>query len=67
MSAYATQTNSTGVNDQFSSLPNLQRAIIKFIMEQPSREEGVFIGIIAKAIGAGGVDPLTIRYGHDFT
>ena len=56
-----------GVTDQFASLPNLQRAIVNFIMNQPLREEGVFIGVIAKAMGASGVDSHTIRYGHDFT
>jgi hypothetical protein len=32
-------------------------------MDQPERAEGVFIGIIAKAIGANGVDSHTIRFG----
>jgi len=59
-SAYAAQTSLAGVTDQFSSLPNLQRAIVQFIMNQPTREEGVFIGVIAKAMGAGGVDSHTI-------
>jgi len=38
MSAYAAQTSKlAGVTDQFSSLPNLQRAIFNFIMNQPLR------------------------------
>lgn len=65
MSAYGAQTNSTGVNDQFSHLPNLQRSIVGFILSQPTRDEGIHVGKIAQAIGSG-VDPNTIRYGHNF-
>lgn len=64
MSAYGAQT-STGVNDQFSHLPNLQRSIVRFILSQPTREEGIHVGMIAQAIG-NGVDPNTLRYGHNF-
>lgn len=67
MSAYATQTNSSVV-DQFSHLPNLQRAIVKFMIDQPPRDEGVHVAIIAKAIGGGDVNNAhKIRYGLDFT
>ena len=65
MSAYGAQTNSTGVNDQFSHLPNLQRSIVRFILSQPTREEGIHVGKIAQAIGHGN-DPATIRYGYNF-
>ena len=65
MSAYGAQNNSTGVNDQFSHLPNLQRSIVRFIMSQPTREEGIHVGKIAQAIGTG-IDPTAIRYGHKF-
>lgn len=65
MSAYGAQTNSTGVNDQFSHLPNLQRSIVGFILSQPTRTEGIHVGMIAQAIGNGN-DPTTIRYGHEF-
>jgi len=57
MSAYGAQ--STGVNDQFSHLPNLQRSIVRFILSQPTREEGIHVGKIAQAIGSG-IDPTTI-------
>jgi len=63
MSAYATQTNLAGGNDQFSHLPNLQRAIVRFIIDQPPRDEGVHVAIIAKAIAGGDVDARKIRYG----
>jgi replication factor A2 len=63
MSAYGAQ--STGVNDQFSHLPNLQRSIVRFILSQPTREEGIHVGKIAQAIGSG-IDPSTIGYGHNF-
>jgi len=56
MSAYATQANLPGVNDQFSHLPNLQRAIMRFIIDQPPRDEGVHVALIAKAIGGGDPD-----------
>jgi len=59
MSAYGTQTNTTGVNDQFSHLPNLQRSIVRFIMSQPTREEGIHVGMIAQAVG-NGIGPSTI-------
>ena len=65
ISAYGTQTISTGVNDQFSHLPNLQRSIVTFILSQPTRDEGIHVGRIAQAIGSG-IDPNTIRYGHNF-
>ena len=65
MSAYGAQTNATGVNDQFSHLPNLQRSIVRFILSQPTRDEGIHVGKIAQAIG-NGIDPATIRYGHNF-
>lgn len=65
MSAYGTQTNSTSVNDQFSHLPNLQRSIVKFILSQPTREEGIHVGVIAQAIG-NGIDPNKIGYGQNF-
>jgi len=55
MSAYATQPGSV-VSDQYSHLPNLQRAIVRFIAGQPPRDEGVHVAIIAKAIGGGDVD-----------
>ena len=64
MSAYG--AHSTGVNDQFSHLPNLQRSIVKFIHSQPEREEGIHVGKIAQAIGGNGIDPATIRYGRSF-
>ena len=63
MSAYGAQL--TAVNDQFSHLPNLQRAIVKFILSQPTRDEGIHVGKIAQAIGSG-IDPTIIRYGHNF-
>ena len=66
MSAYATQPGLV-VSDQYSHLPNLQRAIVRFIAGQPPRDEGVHVAIIAKAIGGGDVDARKIRYGHDFT
>lgn len=69
MSAYATQTNLPGVNDQFSHLPKLQRDIMRFIIDQPPRDEGVHVGLIAKAI-LGRSDPENapkIWYGHNFT
>ncbi|KAF8163362.1 hypothetical protein B0H34DRAFT_320662 [Crassisporium funariophilum] len=56
ISAYAAQNNSTGVKDQFSHLPPLQRSIVRFIMDQPPRDEGVHVAMIAKAIGASGED-----------
>jgi len=53
-SAYSAQKNapSAAVKDQFSHLPALQRSIIKFIMDQPPRDEGVHVALIAKAIAA---------------
>lgn len=64
MSAYGAQ-QSTGVNDQFSHLPNLERSIVRFIISQPTRDEGIHVGKIAQAIGSG-IDPATIGYGHNF-
>lgn len=63
MSAYGAQ--STGVNDQFSHLPNLERSIVRFILSQPTRDEGIHVGKIAQAIGSG-INPATIRYDHNF-
>lgn len=50
MSAYSAQSSSVGVPDQFGHLPQLQRAIITFIMAQPAQEEGIHVAAIAKAI-----------------
>ncbi|KAH9484363.1 Replication factor A protein 2 [Psilocybe cubensis] len=55
MSAYSVQGGG-GPSDQFSHLPALQRNIVRFIMSQPPREEGIHVAAIAKAIGAGGQD-----------
>ncbi|KAF8965268.1 hypothetical protein BDZ97DRAFT_799072 [Flammula alnicola] len=55
LSAYSAH-NTPAANDQFSHLPALQRAIVKFIMSQPQQDEGVHVGVIAKAIGASGED-----------
>jgi len=49
-SAYTAQSNSTA-NDQFSHLPEIERTIIKFMLEQPQNEEGVHVGSIARAVG----------------
>jgi replication factor A2 len=65
VSAYGAQTNPTGVNDQFSHLPILQRSIVTFILSQPTRDEGIHVGKIAQAIGNGN-DCITIRYGNNF-
>jgi len=56
LSAYSAQSNSTGLPDQFGHLPQLQRAIINFIISQPPQEEGIHVAAIAKAIGASGED-----------
>ncbi|PPQ87992.1 hypothetical protein CVT25_001071 [Psilocybe cyanescens] len=55
LSAYSAQ-NAGGPNDQYSHLPPLQRNIIRFILNQPPREEGIHVAAIAKAIGASGDD-----------
>lgn len=62
LSAYSAQSNSTGLPDQFGHLPQLQRAIINFIISQPPQEEGIHVAAIAKAIGASGEDARKIRW-----
>ncbi|CAA7271641.1 unnamed protein product [Cyclocybe aegerita] len=52
MNAYSAQAASGGLSDQFAHLPPLQRAILKFIIDQPPRDEGIHVALIAKAIGA---------------
>ncbi|KAJ3517170.1 hypothetical protein NLJ89_g669 [Agrocybe chaxingu] len=52
MNAYSAKAASGGLSDQFAHLPPLQRAILKFIIDQPPRDEGIHVALIAKAIGA---------------
>ena len=64
---YATQTNSTTL-DHFSRLPNIQRNIIGFMIDQPPTNEGVHISSIAKAMGEYGDNNVDkIRYGCKFS
>ncbi|KDR81675.1 hypothetical protein GALMADRAFT_239789 [Galerina marginata CBS 339.88] len=55
ISAYSAQ-NTAGAADQYSHLPPLQRDIVRFILNQPPRDEGIHVAVIAKAIGASGED-----------
>lgn len=55
-SAYAAQSHSTATNtSQYSHLPKLEYAIITFILSQPSNNEGVHVGSIARAVGGSAV------------
>ncbi|KAG1756689.1 replication protein A subunit RPA32 [Suillus paluster] len=55
-SAYAAQSHSTAANnDQYSQLPKLEYAIVTFMRNQPSNEEGVHVGAIARAVGGNAV------------
>jgi len=52
-SAYTSQSRPTAT-DQFSHLPPLQRSIARFILQQPSTDEGIHVAAIARAIGTAG-------------
>ncbi|KAF9004673.1 replication protein A subunit RPA32 [Cyathus striatus] len=52
-SAYLNQ-NTSAASDEFASLPPLQRAIVRFILDQPPSDEGVHVAAIARAIGTDG-------------
>jgi len=54
ISAYAAQSTSGGAADEFSNLPPLQRAIVRFILEQPPTAEGVHVAAIARSISKDG-------------
>ncbi|KIP09545.1 hypothetical protein PHLGIDRAFT_86640 [Phlebiopsis gigantea 11061_1 CR5-6] len=51
-SAYTAQASTAGgVNDQWSGLPDLQQRILRFILAQPNRQDGIPVTAIARAIG----------------
>ncbi|KAG0707672.1 replication protein A subunit RPA32 [Suillus ampliporus] len=55
-SAYAVQSHSSVANNsQYSHLPKLEYAIVTFMQNQPSNEEGVHVGAIARAVGGSAV------------
>lgn len=55
-SAYAAQSHSSATtSSQYSHLPKLEYAIITFMLNQPSKEEGVHVGSIAHAVGGNAV------------
>ncbi|TCD64659.1 replication factor A protein 2 [Steccherinum ochraceum] len=49
-SAYTAQSHG-GASDQYSHLPQLERSIITFMMNQPPNEEGIHVGAIARTVG----------------
>lgn len=49
-SAYSAQSTAV-TNDQFSHLPQMQQAIIRFILSHPQTDDGVNVGAIARAVG----------------
>ncbi|KAG1832030.1 replication protein A subunit RPA32 [Suillus variegatus] len=51
-SAYAAQSHPPATtNNQYSHLPKLEYMIITFMLSQPSKEEGVHVRSIARAVG----------------
>ncbi|KAG2157200.1 replication protein A subunit RPA32 [Suillus clintonianus] len=55
-SAYAAQSNAPAANNnQYSHLPKLEYAIITFLQSQPTNEEGVHVGAVARAVGGNAV------------
>ena len=45
--------------DQYSYLPPLERSIVTFMLNQPSSEDGIHVGAIARAVGGSAA---SIRY-----
>ncbi|KAF9535278.1 hypothetical protein CPB83DRAFT_1641 [Crepidotus variabilis] len=51
--------------EQFSNLPAFKRSIVQYILSQATREEGIHVGVIARAIGSSEADANQISQALD--
>ena len=49
-SAYTAQASTTGQQDQWSFLPELPQRIVRFILSQDNRDQGIHINAIVRAV-----------------